>query len=77
MNINDIKISIEQLIIEKQLLAKNDLKVIDYDNAISALKKQLPIKTVYETACWEVCPVCHSHYVGYKYCTHCGQRLER
>lgn len=48
----------------------------DLESAIEALEKQLPKQAVLETACWEVCPSCHAHYIGYKHCTNCGQKIQ-
>ena len=60
---------------------------VAFENAISALEKQIPKKTIEDRYPWCVCPVCGGSVYVEKiqehiqdnettYCEHCGQALD-
>lgn len=71
----------------QEWLFPNSLNVLSGNMAlaIAALKKQMPIKVVRESAVWPdgrdrvklFCPTCHEDLSpDEKYCSECGQRLD-
>lgn len=82
--ITHIDISIAQMSVEMNNLNKDDLKRIDFKNAITALNKQRPLKVNSKSVSDDgevhgYCVSCRQYHVKVDtlaYCSRCGQLLD-